>query len=120
VARWRTSAALATVALVATACGQGTGTPEAVRDVTTTRPTLAPTGQTPLTVTGMNFRPHEHVRLAAKGLESANAVATADESGSFTVRFHGLKACDSVTVTAVGSKGSRTEFNLSQIVCTDA
>jgi hypothetical protein len=120
VARWRTSIALAALALVATACGQSTGSPDAVRDVTTTRPTLAPTGQAPLTVTGTNFRPHEEVALAAKGLQSATATATADESGSFTASFHGLKACDSITVTATGSKGSRTEFNLSQIVCTDA
>jgi hypothetical protein len=37
---------------------------------------------------------------------------------SFETAFHGLKACDSVTVAAVGSKGSRAEFNFSQIACT--
>jgi hypothetical protein len=119
VARWRTSAALATVALVATACGQAPGSSEPAGSTKqSNRPQLSPTGQSPLTVKGTGFRPHEEVTLAAKGLQSASATATADESGSFTASFHGLKACDSVTVTASGSKGSRTEFNLSQIVCT--
>jgi hypothetical protein len=120
VARWRTSAAAAALLLVATACGHSSGSSEPARDVTTIRPALAPIGQSPLTVTGTSFRPHEKVMLAAKGAQSASAKVTADESGSFTASFHGLKACDSVTVTAVGSKGSRTEFNLSQIACIDA
>jgi hypothetical protein len=119
VARWRTSVALATVALVATACGQTAGSSEPAASKTTpsSRPQLAPTGQSPLTVKGTGFRPHEQVHLVAKGLRSASADATADSSGIFVASFRGLKSCDSVTVTAVGSKGSRTEFNLSQIVC---
>ena len=83
-------------------------------------PQLAPTDQSPLTVKGTGFRPHEHVLLAAKGLKSSRAETTADSSGSFIASFKGLKSCDSITVSATGSKGSRTEFNLSQIVCTDA
>jgi hypothetical protein len=106
------------VALAATACGQAPVSSEPVTQKTVSRPHLAPTAQAPLTVKGSGFRPHEHVQLAAKGAQSAQATATADSSGSFTASFHGLKPCDSVTVTAVGSKGSRTEFNISQIVCT--
>ena len=119
-ARWRTSLALATVALAATACGHTATPPEPAASKKPGRPQLAPTDQSPLTVKGTGFRPHEHVLLAAKGLKSSRAEATADFSGSFIASLKGLKACDSITVTATGSKGSRTEFNLSQIVCTDA
>ena len=119
-ARWRTSAALATVALVAAACGQTPSPSDPAASKKPGRPQLAPTDQSPLTVKGTGFRPHEHVLLAAKGLKSSRAEATADSSGSFIASFKGLKSCDSVTVTATGSKGSRTVFNLSQIVCTYA
>ena len=57
--------------------------------------------------------------LAAKGLQSSRATTRADGSGKFEATFHGLKNCDSVTVVAVGSQGSRAEFNLSQIACAD-
>jgi hypothetical protein len=70
-------------------------------------------------VKGTGFRPGEKVTLSAKGLHSSRATARADDSGEFEATFHGLKNCDSVTVTAVGSNGSRAEFNLSQIACVD-
>jgi hypothetical protein len=115
VALWRTSA-LAALALAASACGQA---PEPSGSKTTaTRPALLAVQQQPLTVKGTGFQPAEKVRLAAKGLESSYASATADDSGTFEARFHGVDGCDSITVSAIGSKGSRTEFNLSQIACT--
>jgi hypothetical protein len=76
--------------------------------------------QRPLIVKGTGFRPGEEVELAAKGLRSSHATARADGSGEFGATFHGLKSCDSVTVVAVGSEGSRAELNLSQIACIDA
>jgi hypothetical protein len=120
VALWRTSL-LAALALAASACGQAAD-PSASKTTTSTTtaamPTLAPVQQQPLMVKGTGFQPGEKVRLAAKGLKSSQATATADSTGSFEATFHGLRPCDSVTVAAVGSKGSRTEFNLSQIACT--
>jgi hypothetical protein len=118
VALWRTSAALALVALVAGGCGNNplassTGT-------TASRPQIAPIQQQPLIVKGTGFQPGEKVELAAKGLKSSHATARADASGEFQATFYGLKSCDSVTVVAVGSEGSRAQFNLSQIACTDA
>ena len=71
-------------------------------------------------VEGTGFRPDEKITLAAKGRQSSLATARADGSGEFEATFHGLQNCDSVTVVAVGSKGSRAEFNLSQIACMDS
>jgi hypothetical protein len=120
VARWRTSLAVVALplALALTGCGRedlrGGGSGPAAT------PTLAPVQQQPLVVKGTGFRPGEKVVLAAKGLRSSHATARADEGGAFEATFRGLKNCDSVTVVAVGSKGSRAEFNLSQIACTDS
>ncbi len=114
-ALWRTSV-VAALALVASACGQAAEPSSSKSSVA--RPQLAPVQQRPLTVKGTGFQPGEKVRLAAKGLESSYAHATADAAGTFEATFHGVDGCDSVTVSAVGSKGSRTDFNLSQIACT--
>ena len=109
-ARWRTSAAAAAVVLVATACGHASES--ASQPTGTSRPQLTPTGQLPLTVKGTGFRPQEKVRVAAKGTQSTSTAVIADPSGTFVVRLHGLKSCDSVTVVATGSSGSHAEFNL--------
>jgi len=114
VALWRTSL-VAVLALVASACGQAAD-PSGSK-TTAAKPALTVVQQQPLTVQGTGFQPGEKVRLAAKGLKSSLADATADSAGTFEASFHGLKECDSVTVSAVGSKGSHTEFNLSQIAC---
>ena len=71
-------------------------------------------------VEGRGFRPREKVTLAAKSRQSSLATARADDSGKFEATFHGLENCDSVTVVAVGSMGSRADFNLSQIACVDS
>ena len=120
--RWRTRAVLAAVvlvaiaALIATVVGQTSGSssrePKAIRQTQ-----IAPMGQNPLTVKGSGFRPGERVRLVVKGSEGAALTAKAGPDGSFVAAFRGLNGCDSVTVTAAGSKGSRASFNLSQIAC---
>ena len=126
VARWRTSAALALLALVASGCGHDPsarppGTTETTATKTTaSRAQISPVQSQPLEVKGTGFQPGEKVALSTKGLRSSHTTARADSSGEFEATFHGLKNCDSVTVTAVGSKGSRAEFNLSQIACVDS
>jgi hypothetical protein len=124
VVRWRTSAALALVALVAGGCGHdpSAGPPGTTETTATTgsRAQISPVQSQPLEVKGTGFQPGEKVALSAKGLQSSHTTAIADSSGEFEATFHGLKNCDSVTVTAVGSKGSRAEFNLSQIACMDS
>jgi hypothetical protein len=123
VAPWRTSAALALVALALGGCGHdpSAGSSETTGTTTGTasRAQISVQQQQPLVVKGTGFQPGEKVTLAAKGLRSSHATATADDAGQFEATFHGLKNCDSVTVTAAGSKGSRAEFNLSQIACVD-
>jgi hypothetical protein len=123
VARWRTSAALAVVALVAGGCGHDPSARSSETTATTattaSRPQISPVRQQPLVFEGKGFQPGEKVTLSAKGLRSSHTTARADGSGEFEATFHGLENCDSVTVTAVGSKGSRAEFNLSQIACVD-
>jgi hypothetical protein len=117
VAPWRTSAALALLALVAGGCGHDPSAGST--GITAARPQLVPVQQQPLTVKGTGFRPGEKVRLSAKGLRSSAATATADGAGEFEATLRGLKSCDSVNVYAVGSSGSRAQFNLSSIACTD-
>jgi hypothetical protein len=120
VARWRTSAALALVALVAGGCGHDPSAGSLrTTETTAAHAQISPVQQQPLMIKGTGFRPGEKVTLSAKGLRSSHASARADDSGEFEATFHGLKNCDSVTVTAVGSNGSRAELNLSQIACVD-
>ena len=116
-APWRTSAALALVALLA-GCGQ-TASPKPAGETSRSRPQLVPVQHQPLVVKGTGFQPGEKVTLSAKGLRSSRATATADDAGEFEATLHGLKSCDSVNVFAVGSSGSRAQFNLSSIACTD-
>jgi hypothetical protein len=123
VALWRTSAVAAAFALLAAGCGaaqheaSGTTTGAAA---TPNKAQLAPKGQKPLTVEGTGFHPEEKVTVVAKGMQSQQVSAEADSSGSFEATFDKMDACDSITVTATGSKGSRAKFNFSQIVCMDS
>jgi hypothetical protein len=120
VERWRTRAVLAAVvlvaaaALIATVVGQ---TSSSSHEPKAARAQIAPMGQNPLTVKGTGFRPGERVRLVVKGSQGAALTAKAGPDGSFVAAVRGLNGCDSVTVTAAGSKGSRASFNLSQIAC---
>jgi len=63
-------------------------------------------GSSPPVVRGTNFRGDERVTLA---VGSWNRTATADSSGSFTVRLDAAPLPDRGTpvVHAIGSKGSR-------------
>lgn len=120
-ALWRTSALVAAVALLAAGCGAAQ---KALHTTTPAPPAgkaqLAAKGQKPLTVEGTGFQPQEKVTVVAKGMQSQRASAQADENGTFEVTLDKLDNCDSITVTATGSKGSHAEFNLSQIVCLDS
>jgi hypothetical protein len=126
VALWRTSAALALLALVAGGCGHDPSavssapTETTAAETTAARAQLSPVQSQPLEVKGTGFEPGEKVTLAAKGRQSSLATARANGSGEFEATFRGLENCDSVTVVAVGSRGSRAEFNLSQIACMDS
>jgi hypothetical protein len=83
VALWRTSPALALVALLP-GCGQDPS-PHAPGSATgstpAARPRIEPVQQQPLVVKGTEFQPGEKVELAAKGLHSGRATAKADAAG---------------------------------------
>ena len=118
-ALWRTSAALALLALVAAGCGHDPAANSNPTGTKAGRPQIVPLQQQPLTVKGTGFQPGEKVELSAKGLRSGHATARADAAGEFEATLDGLKSCDSLNVYAVGSSGSRAQFNLSSIACTD-
>jgi hypothetical protein len=125
VERWRTRAVLVAAALVAAAAGiaavvgqTSDSSSGPARTPDAPRPKLTPYAQNPLSVKGTGFRPHERVRVTVEGVAApATHTVRASAKGVFSLEFRRVNGCDSVTVTAVGSKGSRTSFNLSQIAC---
>jgi hypothetical protein len=112
-------ALVAVAAVIATVVGQTSGSSsDEPRPDGGQRPTLTPYAQDPLSVRGTWFQPHERVRVAVKGVDEPETLtARASAKGVFSVGFRHVNGCDSVTVMAVGSKGSRASFNLSQIAC---
>ena len=117
-ARWRTSGALAFLALLAAGCGHVVSSPATQARTAAANPQLELVSQQPLTVRGSGFESRERVALAANGtLQRSDRSVIADADGSFTATFKDLTRCDSFNVEAAGSKGSRAEFNLSQIAC---
>lgn len=85
------------------------------------RGTLTQIGDQPLRLRGDGFIPGEKVRVSAaaqRGKETRTVMA--NRFGSFTVTFSGnLDTCNGVTVSAVGAKGTRTSYQLAQLVCRD-
>ena len=102
--------------------GSETATPEAVPAPSTPLPkgtasngraSLSLTSLRPLTVMGRGFKSGERVRVSGAGLK----MAVASRRGGFTVRMSYHDPCASLTITAVGSKGSRASLNFSQLRC---
>lgn len=67
----------------------------------------------PLTVLGRGFKSGERVRVSGAGLK----MVVASRRGGFVVRMAYHEPCASLTITAVGSKGSRASLNFSQFRC---
>lgn len=67
----------------------------------------------PLTVMGRGFKSGERVRVSGAGLK----MVVASRLGGFAVRMAYHDPCASLTITAVGSKGSRASLNFSQLRC---
>jgi len=82
---------------------------------------LTQIGEQPLRVRGNGFVAGEKVRVwaTASGSKETRTVI-ANRTGSFTVSFSAdLDTCNGVTVSAVGTKGTRTSYQLSQLVCSE-
>jgi hypothetical protein len=82
---------------------------------------LAHVSLQPLTLKGNGFVPGERVQVSASTSGAKETrTAKANGSGSFTLSFSGkLDTCNGLTVTAVGNRGTRTSFQLSQLLCLD-
>jgi hypothetical protein len=122
VERWRTRALLG--ALVLIAAGGAVAVVLAQNDPLPSPagkgspPLLMASAQNPLTVAGTGFRSKERVRVVVKGAGTfATKRARADARGAFRVVFRRMNACDSLTMTAAGSQGSRASLNVSSYVC---
>ena len=76
---------------------------------------LKPSGFAPPTLKGSGFRPGENVTV---DLDGKKKKVKASSSGTFTVRYPSrVDRCHGMTATAVGDKGSRTGFQLSEFMC---
>jgi hypothetical protein len=75
---------------------------------------LALVGGSPLKVRGVRFEPAERVRVRVLAPALASKRVVVDDKGSFVLRFAGIAVdrCNGLTVTAVGSGGSRAALKL--------
>jgi hypothetical protein len=96
----------------------GGGTPNQDRAGINGRARIYLVGTSPMSVRGAGFRNGERVRVTAKGSRtSATRTARAGATGAFLVRLGAMNGCDSVTISAIGDKGSRTSLNISSFLC---
>jgi hypothetical protein len=76
---------------------------------------LMPVSFAPPTLKGTGFRPGENVTV---DLDGRKKKVRASASGSFTVRYPSrVDRCHGMSATAIGDKGSRTGFQLSEFMC---
>ena len=78
----------------------------------TARLSIKPMGPTTI-IAGTGFRSGEVVRFSGVNVKPVRA----SEKGTFTIRLRGVDPCNGLSVTAIGSKGSRTALNYSQLYC---
>lgn len=79
------------------------------------RASLSIKSMSPLTVAGSGFKPGESVRISGAGTKRV----AASRRGAFSVRLPGVDPCGSLTIVAVGTKGSRASMNFSQLLCVE-
>lgn len=64
-------------------------------------------------IAGTGFKSGEIVRFTGVNAKRVRASAR----GTFTIRLRNVDPCDGLSVTAIGSKGSRASANYSQLLC---
>jgi hypothetical protein len=67
----------------------------------------------PLTIAGRGFKSGERVRVSGAGARTV----IASRRGGFVLRMGYRDPCASLSITAIGSKGSRASLNFSQLYC---
>lgn len=95
--------------------------PARAAPVTVTRPALRIVDTMPLTLRGLGFRSLEKVKVVASTRAATTTlVVRADRHGRFVARFPRVvvtRCLDELVVKAVGSRGSRAGFTLTQPQC---
>jgi hypothetical protein len=106
--------------------GEAEPTPQAVPSTSTPLPKGAPsygrasitfTSLRPFTIAGRGFKAGERVSVRVSGAGSKRIFAS--RRGAFLVRFPYQGNCPSVSIIAVGSKGSRASLNISHLLCVE-
>ena len=111
------AAAAVAVSVALAAVDSSSPSADPATDAKAARPTVALTANDPLRLRGTRFKAQERVRVTVDdGSGAVRKTATAGATGAFVVTFAGVDSC-SLTVTAVGDRGSRTSFQLSSFVC---
>jgi hypothetical protein len=102
---WLASTAVLAIAI---ACG-GTSTADGGPAPIVLKPRLAVLELSPLTVRGYSFRPRERVTVTLDGGRRGTQRVQAGRQGGFTARFKSVRMlrCQTLTIRAVGSRGSR-------------
>jgi len=116
--------ALAAALVVSATVGAGTlvpggdtknNTPRGALE-TNGKPRLMPTSFAPPTLKGTGFKPGENVTVVVEG--KAKRTVRADAAGAFVVRLSSrVDRCHGMAASAVGDKGSRTSFQLAELMC---
>ncbi len=93
-----------------------TGTGDVLQAPASARAQLAIKRVRPITIiVGTGFKSGEVVRLTGSTTRQVRASAR----GAFTVRLRNMDPCGGFSVTAIGSKGSRTAIQYSQLHCVE-
>jgi hypothetical protein len=93
--------------------------PRGSMTVYTGKARVLPAGLSPPAVKGSGFKPGENVTVRlVDGAAKATRRVKADSKGAFLVRLQNdYDRCNGMTVIAVGDKGSKATFQLSELLC---
>ncbi|MGH3109806.1 MAG: hypothetical protein ACRDQT_02665 [Gaiellaceae bacterium] len=110
-----------TLVALALACGLIVAASPSARTVASARASLEIASVDPLRIAGAGFRSHERVRVTAwVDRRRTTARARAGRRGAFQLRIArstGGMCRSSVTIVAVGNRGSRTTVALANVTC---
>jgi hypothetical protein len=82
------------------------------------QPRLRLLDSAPLVVRGSAFRSHELVRVVYRAQATWRRSVTANDGGTFTVRFPvALQVCPPASLAATGARGSRAALKLPPTMC---
>jgi hypothetical protein len=110
-----------TVLVIAVLAAVGSGRAGSVaprEEVPVAKPTMLVGPLMPLTVRGLRFKAWERVTVTLDGGSRGTARVLANRAGTFRAEFRiRLRACRTVTIRAVGSRGSRAVRQLPRPDC---